>query len=118
MIDGHPATLGWLGAVHGHRTRALGVEHFGQSGSVADLYRHYRHRRQRHPRRGRDDRGGQADPASQGVVGTPDAPSALVTGPLYAVLGGRSRAIANSNNPEPTQAGTAAHSHGSLPVAK
>ncbi len=41
VIDGHPATLGWLGAVHGHRTRALGVEHFGQSGSVGDLYRHY-----------------------------------------------------------------------------
>jgi pyruvate dehydrogenase E1 component len=41
VIDGHPATLGWLGAVHGHRTRALGVEHFGQTGSLADLYRHY-----------------------------------------------------------------------------
>jgi pyruvate dehydrogenase E1 component len=41
VIDGHPATLGWLGAVGGHRTRALGVEHFGQTGSVADLYRHY-----------------------------------------------------------------------------
>jgi pyruvate dehydrogenase E1 component len=41
VIDGHPATLGWLGAVGGHRTRALGVEHFGQTGSVADLYRHF-----------------------------------------------------------------------------
>jgi pyruvate dehydrogenase E1 component len=41
VVDGHPSTLGWLGAVHGHRTRALGVEHFGQSGSIADLYRHY-----------------------------------------------------------------------------
>jgi pyruvate dehydrogenase E1 component len=41
VLDGHPATLGWLGAVHGHRTRALGVEHFGQTGSIADLYRHY-----------------------------------------------------------------------------
>jgi len=41
VLDGHPATLGWLGAVHGHRTRALGVEHFGQTGSLADLYRHY-----------------------------------------------------------------------------
>ena len=41
VIDGHPATLGWLGAVQGHRTRALGVEHFGQTGTVADLYRHY-----------------------------------------------------------------------------
>jgi pyruvate dehydrogenase E1 component len=25
----------------GHRTRSLGVEHFGQTGSIADLYRHY-----------------------------------------------------------------------------
>ena len=41
VIDGHPATLAWLGAVHGHRTRALGVEHFGQTGTIADLYRHF-----------------------------------------------------------------------------
>jgi pyruvate dehydrogenase E1 component len=41
VIDGHPATLGWMGAVHGHRTRSLGVEHFGQTGTIADLYRHY-----------------------------------------------------------------------------
>ncbi|MBV9956238.1 MAG: transketolase [Pseudolabrys sp.] len=41
VIDGHPATLAWLGAVGGHRTRALGVEHFGQTGSLAELYRHY-----------------------------------------------------------------------------
>ncbi|MGD9767964.1 MAG: transketolase [Pseudolabrys sp.] len=41
VCDAHPATLGWLGAVNGHRTRALGVEHFGQTGSLAELYRHY-----------------------------------------------------------------------------
>lgn len=41
VLDGHPATLAWLGAVAGHRTRGLGVEHFGQTGSIADLYRHY-----------------------------------------------------------------------------
>ena len=41
VIDGHPATLSWLGAVHGHRVRGLGVEHFGQTGSLPDLYRHY-----------------------------------------------------------------------------
>jgi len=41
VVDGHPGTLGWLGSVHGHRVRALGVEHFGQSGSIADLYRHH-----------------------------------------------------------------------------
>ena len=41
VIDGHPATLAWLGAVAGHRTRPLGVEHFGQTGTIADLYRHH-----------------------------------------------------------------------------
>jgi pyruvate dehydrogenase E1 component len=41
VIDGHPGTLAWLGAVHGHRVRSLGVEHFGQTGSLPDLYRHY-----------------------------------------------------------------------------
>jgi pyruvate dehydrogenase E1 component len=41
IIDGHPATLAWLGGVCGHRVRALGVEHFGQTGTIADLYRHY-----------------------------------------------------------------------------
>ena len=41
VIDGHPATLAWLGAVAGHRTVPLGVEHFGQTGSIRDLYAHY-----------------------------------------------------------------------------
>jgi pyruvate dehydrogenase E1 component len=41
VIDGHPATLAWLGAVTGHRTRGLGVEHFGQTGTIAELYRHH-----------------------------------------------------------------------------
>jgi len=41
VTDGHPALLGWLGSVHGHRTRSLGVEHFGQSGTIDDLYRHF-----------------------------------------------------------------------------
>ncbi len=41
VIDGHPATLSWLGGVSGHRTISLGVEHFGQTGTVQDLYRHY-----------------------------------------------------------------------------
>jgi pyruvate dehydrogenase E1 component len=41
VIDGHPATLGWLGSVRGHRVEALGVEQFGQTGSIDDLYRYY-----------------------------------------------------------------------------
>lgn len=40
-IDGHPATLGWLGSVQGHRAITLGVEHFGQTGTVSELYRHF-----------------------------------------------------------------------------
>ncbi|WP_108484960.1 transketolase-like TK C-terminal-containing protein [Oceaniglobus ichthyenteri] len=41
VIDGHPATLSWLGSVAGHRTIPLGVEHFGQTGTIGDLYRHF-----------------------------------------------------------------------------
>ena len=41
VIDGHPATLGWLGSVRGHRVEALGVEQFGQTGTIQDLYRHH-----------------------------------------------------------------------------
>jgi pyruvate dehydrogenase E1 component len=33
--------LAWLGAVAGHRTIPLGVEHFGQTGTIADLYHHF-----------------------------------------------------------------------------
>ena len=41
VIDGHPATLAWLGSVKGHRVRALGVEHFGQTGTLEDIYAHF-----------------------------------------------------------------------------
>jgi pyruvate dehydrogenase E1 component len=40
--DAHPAALGWLGSVRGHRTQSLGVEHFGQTGTLDELYRTYR----------------------------------------------------------------------------
>ncbi len=42
VIDGHPATLSWLGSVAGHKTIPHGVEHFGQTGTINDLYRHFR----------------------------------------------------------------------------
>ena len=42
VVDGHPGVLEWLGSVHGHSVQALGVEHFGQSGDIPDLYRTYR----------------------------------------------------------------------------
>jgi pyruvate dehydrogenase E1 component len=41
VLDGHPATLSWIGGVRGHNVVSLGVEHFGQSGSIRDLYRHF-----------------------------------------------------------------------------
>ncbi len=42
VIDGHPATLSWLGAVAGHKTIPHGVEHFGQTGTISELYSHFR----------------------------------------------------------------------------
>ena len=41
IIDGHPATLSWIGSVQGHQTIPLGVEHFGQTGTIGDLYAHF-----------------------------------------------------------------------------
>jgi pyruvate dehydrogenase E1 component len=41
VLDGHAATLSWLGAVANHRVVPLGVERFGQSGDIPDLYRAY-----------------------------------------------------------------------------
>ena len=41
VIDGHPATLSWIGSVAGHRVVPLGVEHFGQTGTISDLYHHF-----------------------------------------------------------------------------
>lgn len=41
VIDGHPATLSWLGGVMGHRVLPLGVTAFGQTGTIGDLYRHF-----------------------------------------------------------------------------
>lgn len=42
VIDGSPSALSWLGSVRGHRQRALGVESFGQTGDLIDLYHSYR----------------------------------------------------------------------------
>ena len=42
VIDGHPATLSWIGGVKGMCTLSHGVEHFGQTGTIGDLYRHFR----------------------------------------------------------------------------
>ena len=42
VIDGVPATLSWLGAVRGHRVMPLGIDRFGQSGDISQLYEEYR----------------------------------------------------------------------------
>ncbi|WP_207537069.1 1-deoxy-D-xylulose-5-phosphate synthase N-terminal domain-containing protein [Sabulicella rubraurantiaca] len=41
VLDGHPASLDWLGAVRGQRVAALGVDRFGQAGDLPDLYAEY-----------------------------------------------------------------------------
>ena len=41
VVDAHPTTLSWIGSVCGHRVRPLGVQTFGQSGDLVDLYREY-----------------------------------------------------------------------------
>jgi len=42
VMDGHPLALSWLGSVLGHRVVPLGIESFGQSGDIPDLYRTYK----------------------------------------------------------------------------
>jgi pyruvate dehydrogenase E1 component len=41
VLDGHPHTLSFLGAVRNVPITCLGVQDFGQSGDVEDLYRHF-----------------------------------------------------------------------------
>ncbi|KPM24432.1 transketolase [Citromicrobium sp. RCC1885] len=42
MLDGSPGALSWLGSVDGRRVSPLGVDRFGQTGDLVDLYREYR----------------------------------------------------------------------------
>ncbi len=42
LLDGAPASLSWLGGVRGQRVSPLGVDRFGQTGTLPDLYRAYR----------------------------------------------------------------------------
>jgi pyruvate dehydrogenase E1 component len=42
VADAAPASLSWLGGVLGQRVAPLGVEKFGQTGSLVDLYATYR----------------------------------------------------------------------------
>ena len=38
VIDGHPMTLSWIGSVFGHKIIPLGVDKFGQTGSLNQLF--------------------------------------------------------------------------------
>lgn len=42
IVDGSPSTLSWLGGVRGMRVSPLGIDRFGQTGDLPDLYRTYR----------------------------------------------------------------------------
>ena len=42
IADAAPASLSWLGGVFGQRVAPLGVDNFGQTGNLADLYAAYR----------------------------------------------------------------------------
>ncbi|MFZ4690221.1 MAG: transketolase [Polymorphobacter sp.] len=42
LLDGSPAALSWLGGVRGQRVVPLGVDCFGQTGDLPDLYGEYR----------------------------------------------------------------------------
>jgi pyruvate dehydrogenase E1 component len=41
ILDGHPSALAWMGGVAGQRVVPLGVDRFGQSGDLPDIYREY-----------------------------------------------------------------------------
>jgi pyruvate dehydrogenase E1 component len=41
VLDGHPHTLAFLGGVHAVPVACLGVQRFGQSGDIGELYEHH-----------------------------------------------------------------------------
>ena len=41
LIDAHSSSLTWIGGAVGKKTVSLGVDEFGQSGNLQDLYNHY-----------------------------------------------------------------------------
>lgn len=42
VCDGHPLALSWLGSIQGNPVTPLGVQVFGQTGDLIDLYRHHK----------------------------------------------------------------------------
>ena len=65
VIDGHPATLGWLGSVRGHRARGVGRRAFRPDRHHRRPLPPSRHGRQRHHRRGGRPHRRRAGAASQ-----------------------------------------------------
>ncbi len=41
VCDGHPLNLSWLGSIHGNPVVPLGVDAFGQTGDLIDLYEYF-----------------------------------------------------------------------------
>ncbi|SEH13031.1 pyruvate dehydrogenase E1 component [Sphingopyxis sp. YR583] len=41
LVDGSPSALSWMGAVRGQRVLPLGLDRFGQTGDLPDLYAEY-----------------------------------------------------------------------------
>ena len=41
VCDAHPLHLSWLGSINGNPVVPLGVEDFGQTGDLPDLYDHF-----------------------------------------------------------------------------
>ena len=39
IIDGHSSALSWIGSVLGHKVYPLGVDKFGQSGNLDEVYK-------------------------------------------------------------------------------
>jgi pyruvate dehydrogenase E1 component len=42
ILDGHPLTLAWIGGIYGHKIVPLGVDQFGQTGTINDLYSEFK----------------------------------------------------------------------------
>ena len=40
IIDGHSSSLSWIGSVSGHKVFPMGVNNFGQSGDLEEIYQY------------------------------------------------------------------------------
>ena len=42
ILDGHSSSLAWIGGAVKRKSISLGIDEFGQSGNLKDLYRKYK----------------------------------------------------------------------------